>query len=369
MINVIKKTVFTLFMTAAFLFGIAAQTDGETIQIPDWYDLSAKLSGVPEKDVALEVEIELKALIGSLINSKIRIIVPETWKTPEESKIINRVNQGQSTVLRFSVTPTTYLNQGSIIIEAELAVPVADLISHISKEFPQSAAEMSSKVKSWPALSKRYVDISFAIYPEESFSPIAGDMWLNYDDRLAPEKSFRGPVYLDDPMITTHQAQTDVEMFEKLEKYVKADPELAQKLQQSGIEIEKKRIDQIVALYVLGVRAYQSNELETARGFIESCEAAIASVKSDILQNIRIAAGNLKGLIFWAQGNKRLAEDAFKKAFYSNRKHPTQRYVLRNIGLLMLSNNDRSTAAEMYRLAQAFKNGFTLLKKESALIR
>ncbi|MDD3147869.1 MAG: hypothetical protein PHD82_11240, partial [Candidatus Riflebacteria bacterium] len=77
----------------------------------------------------------------------------------------------------------------------------------------------------------------------------------------------------------------------------------------------------------------------------------------------------LKGLVFWSQGQKRLAEDAMKKAFYANRKHALQRYVLRNIGLLMLSNRDRDTASQMYNLARPFKQGYILLESEAALLK
>jgi tetratricopeptide (TPR) repeat protein len=194
-------------------------------------------------------------------------------------------------------------------------------------------------------------------------------MWLSYDDGLSPESGFRGPAYFEDSLITLHQAQTDVEMFEKLENYLKSDPALIKKIEQSGIDVAKKRQDLLLALYVLAVKSFQDRAMEQAIGFLDRFDARMAIEPASSFENLRIAAANLRGLVFWAQGQRRPAEESLKKAFYSSRKNPVQRYVLRNIGLLMLSAKDRDTAAEMFRLAATMKHGYTLLDRESKLIK
>ena len=44
---------------------------------------------------------------------------------------------------------------------------------------------------------------------------------------------------------------------------------------------------------------------------------------------------------------------------------PLQRYVLRNIGLLMVSRRDDVTAQQMFKLALSYKSGYTQAVKES----
>jgi hypothetical protein len=157
-------------------------------------------------------------------------------------------------------------------------------------------------------------------------------------------------------------------MFNKLTGYIKTDPNLLKTMQESGIDIGRKRYDQLNGLYVLAVKAYQDNSLDIAGSFINQFETAIKSEEESAFENLRIAIGNLKALIYWGKGQRRLAEDAFKKTFYYNRKHPLQRYILRNLGLFMLAGKDSSTAAEMFRLSRSFKKGYSLLERESELI-
>jgi hypothetical protein len=339
-----------------------------TLQVPEWFRLSARLDRAPELNQAVELQAELQALIGSLSEIQIRLILPESWKAEPESFRVRQLPAGSSHKAVFKVIPGSYLSQGSIVVEAAFLVPKNDLISHFKRETPDNAGDLSETVRRWPDVTKRYADISFALTPEETFYPVADDMWLNYDDRIILQEGLRGPSYYEDPLISAHQAQTDVEMFGKLEEYIKSDAGLLEKMQESGIDINRKRYDKLNGLYVLAVKAYQDNSLDIAGNFIEQFDSAIMAEPANAFENLRIAAGNIKALIFWGKGQRRQAEDAFKKAFYSNRKHPLQRYILRNIGLLMLAGNDTATAAEMFRLARSFKKGFTLLDKESELI-
>ncbi|EKD80880.1 MAG: hypothetical protein ACD_39C02113G0002 [uncultured bacterium] len=359
---------FKISIILALLLLCSSSLPAATVQVPEWFRLTAELAKAPELNQQVELRVDLQALIGQIAPAQIRLILPEAWKSEPEQILSQPISAGSSYQAIFKVTPGSYLSQGSIVVEAAFQVPKNDLIAHVNRELPEQAADLSETIRNWPDETKRYADISFALLQEETFYPVASDMWLNYDDRLVSQKGFRGPAYYEDPLITAHQAQTDVEMFGKLEGYIKSDPELLEKIKESGVDINRKRYDQLNGLYVLAVKAYQDNSLDIAGSFIDQFEAAIKSESETSFENLRIAAGNIKGLIFWGKSQRRLAEEAFKKTFYSDRKHPLQRYVLRNLGLLMLAGSDRATAAEMFRLARGFKKGYTLLEAESELL-
>ncbi len=361
-IKTTKHLVTVMFLLCSCILPAA------TLQVPEWFRLSAKLDRAPELNRSIELQAELQAVIGNLSDVQIRLILPDSWKAEPESLQVAMIKAGSQHKAVFKVTPGSYLSQGSIVVEAAFIVPKSELISYFKREMPENAGDLSETVQRWPDQTKRYADISFALTPEETFYPVADDMWLSYDDRIIAQDGFRGPAYYEDPLISAHQAQTDVEMFGKLEGYIKSDPDLLKTMQESGIDINRKRYDQLNGLYVLAVKAYQENSLDIASSFIEQFESAISSEKATAYENLRIAAGNIKALVFWGKGQRRLAEEAFKKTFYSNRKHPLQRYILRNIGLLMLAGKDTATAGEMFRLAGGFKEGYTLLEKESELL-
>lgn len=363
------RSMFRLLLPLVAFLLINLCLGAATVQIPEWFNLTAQMAAPPEMGKSVAVKVKLQALIGSLPSSMVRLILPENWKTDQESLSSGELKEGSSAELVFNVTPGSYLTQGSIVVEAALNVPKADLIARIKRDFPDSAVGMSASVAAWPAESKRYADIAFAMFADESFYPLSGDMWLSYDDKLAPEAGFRGPAYLEDTLVSPYQAQTDLEMFDKLQNYMKTDPQLLEKLAVSGIDINSKRHDQLNGLYVLAVKAFQERNFAVATGFIDRFETQLEPSLAKTFESLKIAFANLKGLVFWAQGQKRLAEEALKKAFYANRKHPLQRYVLRNIGLLTLSGGDRDTAAQMFNLALPFKQGFTLLEKEAKLVK
>jgi tetratricopeptide (TPR) repeat protein len=352
-----------------FIFFTATGAHSATVQIPEWFVISVALSAPPELGRPLDVKVNLRALIGNHGNIGVRLILPESWKSEPETISAASLKEGTSQELTFAVIPGSHLSQGSIVAEVTLKAPKTELIEKIRRDFPEDAAAMAAAVNEWPAESKLYADVAFALFAEESFYPLAGDMWLAYADNLSPEQGFRGPSFFEDSLISAHQAQTDVEMYEKLQGFLQADPTFADKLAESGIDINRKRHDYLHALYVLAVKAWQAERFSEAFGFVEQAEKQLDPEKTGSLENLKIATVNLKGLIFWSQGQKRLAEDAFKKAFYANRKHSLQRYVLRNIGLLMVSNRDRDTAAQMFNLALPLKRGFTLLEKEADLLK
>ena len=362
-----RPVIFSAIILVMLLISTVATA--ETAQIPEWFNLSAGLAAPPELGKPVTVNVKLQMLIGNVDNAELRLILPESWKSEPATHTSGLVSEGNSADFSFVVTPGSCLNQGSIVVEAVMKPPFDALIARINRDFPESAEGMIASVKAWPAETKRYADIAFALFADESFYPLTGDMWLAYEDSLSPEAGFRGPSYYEDTLISAHQAQTDIEMFDKLQNVLKTDPGFAGKLAESGIDIVKKRQDMLNGLYVLAVKSWQAKSYPEAAGFIEQLEKLLEEEKAGSFENLKISVANLKGISFWSQSQKRLAEDAFKKAFYANRKHPLQRYVLRNIGLLMLANKDRETAIQMFDLALPMKQGFTLLAKEAQLLR
>ncbi|MDD3147312.1 MAG: hypothetical protein PHD82_08425, partial [Candidatus Riflebacteria bacterium] len=176
--------------------------DAATVQIPEWFSLSVGMAAPPEPGKPVAVNVRLNMLTGDIANAEVRPILPETWKSEPEKLSCGPVKEGGSAEVIFNVTPGSCLNQGSIVIEAIIPVPKAQIIGRIKKDFPESAEGMIAAVNAWPDETKRYSDLAFALFAEESFFPLTGDMWLAYDDSLAPEKGFRGPVYYEDTLIS-----------------------------------------------------------------------------------------------------------------------------------------------------------------------
>ena len=344
--------------------------NAETMQVPQWYNMKASLEEPPVVGKSVNLNVELQAIIGDLNNVNVRLILPEGWTVDNKQKNIKKIESGKTEQIKFSVLPKNELSQGSIVVEAVFDIPKTSINNAIDKitTDKQVADGLKASVKSWPNPTKRYTDTSFAIYPEESFYPLSGDMWLNYADDLSPDKAFKGPVYYIDSLISLHQAQTDVEMFNKLNILLKTDMTLAVNLTESGIDLNKKRFDYLNGLYVLAVDAWNNQDYQTALDFLELMEKESAELKKSYADYLKIATGNLRALVFWKQGQRRLAEEAFKNAFAVNRKHKLQRYILRNLGLLMYSAKDKESAKQMYSLAKNIKSGYTLLDKEFELL-
>lgn len=352
-----------VLMTMIFLSGFSV-CNAATVQMPEWYSMTVDLKAAPRINQQNTVEVKLTAIVGNLQDSRIRLIAPDGWQLEPAEKTIKMVSSGQTETVSFKIVPTGYLAQGSIIAEAGLKVPFAAIEEEIRGKHANQAEEMIKSLRQWPTASQRYSEISFALMPEESFYPLTQGMWLNYADNLSATREFRGPVFFDDAIITTHQAQTDVEMYEKLLNYSKADPGLTQKLIESGIDLKRKKFDQLNGLYVLATRLFMEKNFQESLNFLNRLETELIEQKAGNIENLEIAAYNLKGLVFWGLNQKRLAEEFLKKAFYRNRKNPLQRYVLRNIGLLMYSGGEKAVAEQMFGLAAGFNTGYTLLEQE-----
>ena len=366
-----KKTI--VFLSIFLILNLMLcflEAKADTLRMPQWYKMTASLSNPPELNRVSTLKVELSAIIGNLENIRLRLIMPESWKSNSEKSEWKKIEAGQSKEFDFEITPKTMLSQGSIVVEAVFNIPKASIglaIDKMTTDKSQSAS-LKSDLDSWPNPTKRYTDVSFAMFPEESFYPISCDMWVNYADEMAPTKDFKGPSYFRNSMLSIYQAQTDVEMFNKLKELLKTDDSLYEKLTKSGIDIDKKRLDYLNGLYALGLESWQNNDYQTALDLLDQLENGAKSVKSGMAENLRIASANIKALVFWKQGQRRLAEEAFQKAFYQNRKHSLQRYILRNLGLLMFVSGDKVTAQHMYGLAKGFKSGYSLLEREEKVL-
>lgn len=359
------RAVAKIFLILIMFAAISLQA--ETVQIPEWHKLNAKLNGYPEVGETVELVVNLESLVGDILETEVKLLLPENWKSDRISAKMPVVRAGSFSELKFQITPTDFLAQGSIVVQANIIVPKSAIAEKIKKDFKTNSSEMIKTVLNWPDLAKRYADVAFAIFPEESFYPLTGHMWLDYDDTLTPREGFKGPAYYDDKMLSSHQAQTDVEMFEKLSAFMVSDKDFAKNIALSGVDVKKKEYDYFSGLYVLAVKDFKESRYDAATGFVDLLLKKLPE-KGVLYENIKISAHNLRALIFWAQGQKRVAEDALKKAFYVNRKHPLQRYILRNIGLLMVSRRDDVTAQQMFKLALSYKSGYTQVVKEALIL-
>lgn len=367
-----NRIIYGLILICLFQLAMPlSEAKSETVKIPQWYKMLASFEETPVLGKQTVVNVELTAVIGALENVSIRLILPNGWAVDRAIARVKKIEREKSEMVKFLVTPKTMLAQGSIVVEGMFDTPKEAINTAIDEMLlDKNVAESLKKdVKNWPDPAKRYTDIAFAIFPEESFYPLSSDMWVNYENTLAPDKGFNGPVYYKDSLVSLHQAQTDVEMFNRLTELLKTDESLALQLSEKGIDLNKKHFDYLNGLYILAVEAWQNNDYQMSLDFLEELESSLSNIKGDLAENLRISAANIKALVFWKQNQKRLAQEAFQKAFYQNRKHKLQRYVLRNLGLLMYSMKDKSTAIQMYDLAKNIKKGYSLLDKEYSLLK
>jgi len=357
-------------VTAVLLLGLnlPAPAGAVTPSLPPWYGFDAELAGPPRIGVPLDVLATLTSRLGTLDGITVTLMAPAGWAGATPSATLDRLASGASHLFRFTVTPTGPMPNGSIGCKLRLRMPKAALIDQAGRLFPQEAEKIASLIKQRPDEHESFTDMAFALYPQEGFYPLASDMWLTYDDRLRPEGFDRGAVLYRDAMITPFQAQTDVDMHDKLQALLKSDPNLRADLERKGIDLRKKKFDQLLGLYVLATEAFLKGDHQGAEALLH--RFAVESENLDGLPaELLIAAENLRGLAAWALGDRKTAEQALQKAFYRNRKLPVQRYVLRNIALLTASRGDRATAREMLRLASEMKPAYVLVVDEYRRIR
>ncbi len=350
-----------VFLMSVFSF---PSSEAKTPNIPAWYRLSAALAAPPRLQIPLEVKVTVSATVGELDKIVVSLLLPHEWTADAVSKTIPRLGARETKTMVFLVTPKSAVPNGSIVCSIKTRVPKSALEKSIRESFPAEAEGMVRTVKGWADEGEGFTDVPFALFPEEGFYPLGSDMWIDYDDRMKPKGFTKGTVYYRDALITPHQAQTDVEMYDKLQGLLRTDPKLAEAIKSSEIDLGKKRQDFLLGLYVLGTEAFLKGDFQLAVSLLERLGAELKDVRDGFLRDLALAGRNLEGLSWWGKGDRKMAEQTLKNAFYSDRKRPVQRYILRNLGLVTLDRGDKTTAREMFRLALDLKPSFSLLEEE-----
>lgn len=340
-----------------------------TINMPEWYRLSAVFDGSPRVNEKIGVIATLSALVGEIRNIKIELKVPKGWTPATPTAQLDRLASGTSRAFFFQLQAGGPVPNGSIGVSFTGQVPKNGIGAAIRAPSREEAEAMLEVVKKLPDQGGGYADIAFSLFAEEGFFPLGSDMWLFYDDRMTPPGMIRGPVLYRDSVLTLFQAQTDVEMYEKLLKLLASDEKAAAMIRNSAVNLDRKKQDYLTALYVLATEAFIKRDLDACLSNITKLEEAGKDLRESYFLDLGIASGNLKALCYWAKGEKKQAENNFRDIFYKNRKHPAQRYVLRNLGLLQLEKNDKANGREMLRLALELKSAYTLLEKEYSLVK
>jgi len=353
-----------LFFSLITLTGWGAMT-----QMPEWYRFSAVLKQPPQVNRPVTVIATLTALAGDIIDIHVALNIPPRWTPASPTAVLDRLAAGTSRTFVFELQPSGPLPNGSIGCSFNAVVPKEGIIKSIKASSQQEFDAMANVVRNRPERGQGYADIAFALFPEEGFYPLGADMWLMYEDRLTPSGMLRGPVLFRDTLLSPFQAQTDVEMYEKVEALMAADKKAAASIQASGVDLGKKRLDYLAGLYVLAMEAFLKKEYAEPRKWLDKIDAEFSREPRGLPEYMRIAAGNLRAVCHWAKGEKKMAEDVFRATFYLNRKLPLQRYTLRNLGLFQHERGDKAGAREMMRLALDFKPAYLLLSEEYELLK
>jgi len=330
---------------------------------PEWYQLSATLAASPRLEGPVEVLATLSCRFGELKQIEIGLRLPEGWTPASPSARLQKLASGSSHLFRFSVQPGAPLPNGSIGCTFSAVSPKSEIAGWLLQQGDEGK-ELAGIVKSWPDRGTGFTDVPFALYAEEGFFPLGADMWLGYDDRLKQEAMQRGPSFYQESLISVHQATTDAEMYQRLITQLAANPALAETLKNNGIDLDRKRQDVLGGLYVLAQESFLKGAWSNAEKWLSQFEALGREIPGDRLPEMRVAAGNLRGLVLWSKVDSKGAEKAFHDTFYARRKNPAQRYVLRNLALVTLQRGDKAAAREGLRLALEFKPGWSLVTRE-----
>jgi hypothetical protein len=342
--------------------------EGRTPQLPEWFQFSATLTAPPEIGKSIQVLASLTALVGDLQDVKVTLLPPAGWSNGSASAQLTVLPKGETRVFSFVLHTDKPMPNGSIQCSFSSRVPKQALTAALSTPFPDERAAMAKAIQGFPDRGQGFADIAFAVFPEEGFFPLGPDMWLSYDDRLKSPDGSRGPVFFQNSLVTTFQALTDIEMYEKLQRTLKTDPAFAAQLSDAGIDLSRKHSDYLAALYTLAADEYLKGNFSMTLSLLDRLHADNSASQQRRWEDQTIAEGNLRGLCLWSLGDKKRAEQALKQTFYKNRKNAVQRYVLRNMGLLHLDMGNLVTAREMLRLALEIKPEYSLLVEEFARI-
>ncbi|MBF0544225.1 MAG: hypothetical protein HQM08_07325 [Candidatus Riflebacteria bacterium] len=353
----ISYGILVLFMLGAF------QLNASQPLVPEWYRFSAELAEIPSLGSKATLKATLTSLIGNISGIEVRISLPEGWKYSEKVQKLENLSSGTSHVFTFEAEASVAAPNGSIICTCAGSIPKAEL-TKVVQDMPFVSAELLPRVSHLPGRFVTNDEIAFSLYPEEGFYPLGPDMWLGYDDRLKNPAWERGPVFYRESVISAAQAGLNIEMYSKLEKKLSEDPSFGNLLRSKGIDPKNKQLDTLRAYYVIAQEAYLKKDLKGVDENLKSFDRLSVNLPEGMTAEIKIAAKNLQALAMWHAGEKKKAEEILREAFYSNRKLPVQRYVLRNLGLLAQDRGDTSVARESYRIGLTLKSAYSLLKRE-----
>jgi hypothetical protein len=352
-----------------FLTGFNTPLEAKTANLPAWYRFSATLANPPQIGKPLKVIAFLEALASDLKDIRLTLTLPAGWTPATPTAVLDKLAAGATQAFSFLVTPKSASPNGAISAQFQATTTKSAIVKAITAGSPEEVAAMAAAVEALPPRPFGYTDIAFALYPEEGFYPLGSDMWRHYEDKLTPAGLMRGPVLFRDSVISLHQAQTDVEMYERLHTLLQTDPKAAAAIRASGVDLQRKRQDYVLGLFVLASEAFGQQKSAQVEQALNKLEKEYREDGKSLSPELFIAAGNLRGTVLWAKGDKKGAEEVLRSVFYQNRKAPSQRYTLRNIGLLMHDRGDRTNAREMLRLALEMKPSYTLLEQEYALLK
>jgi len=357
------RSLAIIFLASSF-WGLCFPTEGSAPRIPEWFRFSAVLDSPPQVNEKVGVIATLTALVGEIDDIRIQLHVPLGWLPATPTAHLDKIGKGESRTFYFPLQAGGPVPNGEIGCQFDARIPKNSIAAAIKAPTKDEMEAMVQAVKNLPERGGGFADIGFALFAEEGFYPLSSDMWVSYDDQLTPKGMIKGPVFYRDPVLSSFQAQTDVEMYERLVELMASDSKVIQTLETAGIDLEKKKQDYAIALYVLASEAYMKKNYALCQEMIKKFEKTTAEAKEGYLLELRIACGNLKGICFWAQGDRKNAEASFRDTFYINRKVPVQRYTLRNMALLLFDRGDKASAKEMLRLALELKPRYSLVKEE-----
>ena len=214
-----RLLIFVILFSIPGIFSTAS-LQAATVNLPEWFRLSAVFDGSPRVNEKIGVIATLSALVGDIHNIRIELKVPKGWTPASPTAELDRLASGTSRGFFFQLQAGGPLPNGSIGVSFIGKVPKNGIGAAIRAPSPEEAEAMLEVVRKLPERSGGYADIAFSLFAEEGFFPLGSDMWIFYDDRLTPSGMVRGPVLYRDSVLSPFQAQTDVEMYEKMLKVI-----------------------------------------------------------------------------------------------------------------------------------------------------
>lgn len=353
------------------LLGGAGMLSAKTFNMPAWYDLELKLSGAPEVGRPLTITASLTPLLGEIRNLTAKFVLPPGWVTRMQNLPTGPGAVGQALQFVCEVVPPAPLPLGNIGFSFSADVPKTALLAAVARDPELDAntlADVKQRIEALPARGEGYADAEFILTEVEGFYPLGPDVWTTYDNRLAG-KFGRGVVYFADAERSVDQAREVVELYGRLQQLIAHNASFPRIMQNAGVDLNAKRLEVLESLYALAVASYQKGETAAAAEFLRKFMNETDDMPQGAALPQVVAARNLNGLTAWLAGDKKKAEQELRDAFYTDRRQPLQRYVLRNLALLYLERGERDLARQTFGLARQLKPDWGMLASEAASVR